>query len=291
MTTRRWKQLIVTVVVVAVGVPTVAATAAPTPAPPVVPSGRLAGLRFHVIAPGESLDVIANRYGVPVDRLQAANGMTPGQVYASARLLLDPPNGAVGAPGQAGPAPTTATGSYKVRSGDSFSRIAKRHKTTVATVVQLNGLTVDQIIHPGQVLVVPAGAAAPAPSTLRCPVAGASFNFDWGFPRHGGRFHEGVDMFAPAGTPVVAPVNGTVTIGNSATPGQYFVLKGVDGWQYFGAHLSKFAKQGKVAVGDVIGYVGATGNAAGTPSHLHLEMRPQTGRPINPYSHMRGACG
>ena len=64
----------------------------------------------------------------------------------------------------------------------------------------------------------PPRPAAPAASSVRvisCPVPGSTFTYDWGFPREGGRYHEGLDMFAPAGTPVLAPVDGIVTVGRS----------------------------------------------------------------------------
>ncbi len=192
-----------------------------------------------------------------------------------------------------------------MKSGDSFARIAKRTGTPVATILALNHLKVSQVLQPRQRLLVLGPAAAPAPAAARstpaaaaasgvrvisCPVPGSTFTYDWGFPREGGRYHEGLDMFAPAGTPVLAPVDGTVTVGRSGISGSFWNLAGTDGWSYFGAHLSKLAKTGKVRAGDVIGYVGNSGDAAGGPTHLHFQMRPSKGRPTNPFPYMSVSC-
>jgi murein DD-endopeptidase MepM/ murein hydrolase activator NlpD len=123
----------------------------------------------------------------------------------------------------------------------------------------------------------------------------ARFSYDWGFPRaDGARFHEGLDMFAPTGTPIVAMAAGTVTYGTAGTPGRWVTLKGTNGWQFYAAHLSKFANGGrttKVKTGDVIGYVGTTGDAIGGASHAHVEIRPLDGRPVNPLPIVAPACG
>ena len=259
------------------------AGAAPASAALVVPDGRLSGLRYHVVAQGERLTGIARRYGVPADVIRRANGMTRDTVYVGARVLLDEPNPGRTAPG-AVPGAATA---YTVVAGDSVAKIAKRFGTTTPAIVAANGLPSANQIRVGQQLIVNGPT-----STMTCPLPGATFAFDWGFPRaDGARFHEGVDMFAPLGTPILAPVDGTVTYGTATTPGRFATLKGANGWQYYSAHLSRVAKGGKVKAGDVIGYVGNTGDARGGATHLHLEVRPLDGRPVNPYPLVKDACG
>jgi murein DD-endopeptidase MepM/ murein hydrolase activator NlpD len=114
-------------------------------------------------------------------------------------------------------------------------------------------------------------------------VAGAKFMNDWGFPRAGGsRFHEGNDLFVSGGTPVRAPVSGVVEHKTGTIGGLQFRLTGSDGVVYIGSHMSEFGKKGKVAAGDVVGYVGNTGNAVGTPTHLHFGMYHK-GTVVNPY--------
>jgi septal ring factor EnvC (AmiA/AmiB activator) len=123
-----------------------------------------------------------------------------------------------------------------------------------------------------------------------CPVQGAvAFVDSWGDPRSGGRRHQGVDMMAAHGTPVVAPVGGTVSHRSNSVGGMSFYLNGNDGNFYYGTHLSGYANPGTVAAGTVIGYVGDSGNAAGNP-HLHFEIHPGGGAAINPYPTVRAHC-
>jgi len=222
-----------------------------------------------------------------VNGFTASHVLHPGQVI---RLTPAPAQAATSSP------PSTT---YMVKRGDSFARIAKRTGSTVATILALNHLEVTHTLQPGQRLLVPAPATAPAAASapnggstpvVGCPVPGATFSYDWGFPREGARYHEGLDMFAPAGTPVLAPVDGRVTVGHSGISGNFWNLAGVDGWTYFGAHLSRLARTGTVHAGDVIGYVGNTGDAAGGPTHLHFQMRPTNGRPTNPFPYMSVSC-
>ena len=91
------------------------------------------------------------------------------------------------------------------------------------------------------------------------------------------------------GTPVVASVGGSVRGHNSSLGGISYYLNGDDGNEYFGTHLSGYASGGHVAAGTVIGYVGSTGNAGGTP-HLHFEYHPGGGSPSNPYPLVAAAC-
>ncbi len=114
----------------------------------------------------------------------------------------------------------------------------------------------------------------------------------WGFPRMPGtpdaHWHEGIDIFAPTGTPLVATERGVVTrIGTGRLGGLRLWLRGESGTDWYYAHLSAFAQgltEGEVVdAGTVIGYVGATGNAVGTPPHLHIQVHPNGGEPVNPY--------
>jgi murein DD-endopeptidase MepM/ murein hydrolase activator NlpD len=98
-------------------------------------------------------------------------------------------------------------------------------------------------------------------------------------------------MMASTGTPTVAPVSGEVVHRGSSLGGLSWYVYGDNGNTYYGTHLSGYANQGVgwVEAGTLIGYVGDSGNAAGTP-HLHFEIHPGGGSPVNPYPATAEAC-
>ncbi len=126
-----------------------------------------------------------------------------------------------------------------------------------------------------------------------CPVQGVStFVNSWGFARASGNRHQGVDMMSPRGTPVVIPVSGTVKIKTGGIGGLQFHLNGDDGNFYYGAHMDSFSgAQGHLPAGTVVGYVGDTGDAKGTGTHLHFEIHPG-GWPnaVNPFETVSKYC-
>lgn len=141
----------------------------------------------------------------------------------------------------------------------------------------------------GNTRTAPATVVPPAMSSMDCPVAGDSvFSDSWGTARSGGRRHQGVDMAAQRGTPIVAALAGFAEFKNTSAGGKSVWLTTVDGNKFFYAHLDGWEGVSRdVAQGDVIGYVGSTGNAGGP--HLHFEVRPG-GRAVNPYPPTAAAC-
>ncbi len=134
-----------------------------------------------------------------------------------------------------------------------------------------------------------AQAAAPAPPPrVYCPAPGSEFVDSWGFARSGGRHHQGVDMMAPGGTPVIAPFSGTVRPSHSALGGLGFYLLDDAGNEYFGGHLRSLDVVGPVAAGTQIGTVGRSGNADAT--HLHFEVHPGAGPAVDPYPYVASWC-
>ncbi len=128
---------------------------------------------------------------------------------------------------------------------------------------------------------------------VACPVAGASYFINsWGYPRSGGRTHKGTDMMAAYGTPLVAMNSGTVRVNSHYLGGRQVYVNGDDGITYYYAHMSRWASGlstgQRVNKGQIIGFVGDSGNARGTP-HLHLGMIAG-GIYVNPYPTVRAAC-
>jgi murein DD-endopeptidase MepM/ murein hydrolase activator NlpD len=112
------------------------------------------------------------------------------------------------------------------------------------------------------------------------PVFGpVSFGDTYGAPRAAVTWHHGEDLFAPLGAPVLAVADGTVfSVGWNDIGGFRFWLRDRQGNQFYYAHLSAFSPLAvdgtEVRAGQVIGFVGNTGDAQGTPYHLHFEIHP-----------------
>ena len=124
-----------------------------------------------------------------------------------------------------------------------------------------------------------------------CPTgAPVSFGDTWGAPRSGGRRHEGVDMIGPIGVPILAVVDGVATARSAELGGLVLTLIGADGNRYFYGHLNHYGKLGAVRAGDVIAYMGQTGNARFSVPHLHFEIHPAGGAAVNPYPTVRAHC-
>jgi murein DD-endopeptidase MepM/ murein hydrolase activator NlpD len=135
------------------------------------------------------------------------------------------------------------------------------------------------------------GGGGTNPGGLVCPIAGpVSYIDSWGFPRPQGP-HQGVDLMSPSGTPNVAVVSGTVEMRAGGTSGNGVYLNGDNGDLYYYFHLSGYAGgPRRVSQGEVVGYVGNTGDASGGPTHTHFEVHPGHGGAVNPYPYVAAVC-
>lgn len=188
--------------------------------------------------------------------------------------------GAVGALGYAfsgDTSPPTTTGGSETTGGTSQSVGSERVSAPPATATG------------------PMGAFG---ATFKDPVPGGSWSGPGlGLPRDGGRrSHQGIDIFAPMGTPVYASADGEVVYSERRPTGGFGIavqLKHQDGYITKYAHLSGlagYAPGDRVRAGDVIGYVGDTGNAKGTPPHLHYEIW-RNGAMQEPANYLSGGGG
>ena len=168
-----------------------------------------------------------------------------------------------------------------------------------------NALSVLTIV----VMVVAASPTALAttepPFEIRFPQQTSVTEFDstFGAGRSGGRRHKGNDLMAPKMTPVYAAADGVVvTISDGSTSGRYLTIDHVDGWSTSYMHLNNddpgtdngradwshtlapgIEEGVSVSAGQLIGFVGDSGNAEWTGSHTHFELR-KNGTAVNPYN-------
>ena len=125
-----------------------------------------------------------------------------------------------------------------------------------------------------------------------CPVANTVKFYDsWNEKRPRG-IHRGVDLVGFHGADLYAPVDGEITFFWDSVGGKSFRIIAENGDYYFGTHLYRYGKKsGKVSAGDVIGQLGAGGNATGP--HLHFEFHPGPvgkGNGVNPYQIVNRRC-
>lgn len=264
-------------------------------------SGPWSRTGSYTVRRGENLSRVAKRTGVPVDALARANALPDRNYLRPGQVLRIPPKEKAPArrPQPRAVAPRRAlpplpspvvvvdgTRRYRVRRGDTLATIASRHGISVRQLMQVNGIRRAGALQANGTL------RMPGPSWL-CPVQGGRVDFSdgWGDPRPGGRRHLGTDVFAFRGTRVVASVGGALVHRPGVLAGLAYRLHGDDGNTYYGAHLQTLvAKPGRIERGALIGTVGSTGNAQGTTPHLHFEIHPDGGRPVNPIYTVRRWC-
>jgi LysM repeat protein len=235
---------------------------------------------------GDTLSALALRFRTTIRELVTLNNLDhPDRIVAGRTLALP------GAAPAAAPA-TAVKGNpgarHTVAFGETLGGIAARHGIPWQDLARWNGILGERVYATTSLVLYDPG---PLPSgRIVCPVPRSRFFNDWAFPRSGGRAHAGNDMFAPNGTPVRAPVAGTVTTERGNAGGLQIWLTDAAGNRWLGSHLSAFGAVGRVRAGDVVGYVGTTGNAAGGRPHLHIEYHPVGSGPVNPYPLLRAAC-
>ncbi|HXW85169.1 MAG TPA: M23 family metallopeptidase [Candidatus Binataceae bacterium] len=178
--------------------------------------------------------------------------------------------------------------SYTVRPGDTVYGIATRFHVSTARLMAANGIGDPRALRVGQTLVLPASYLTVAPLPQRAdtfPFHGVreSRQFAWpvehgqvssGFGMRGGTMHEGVDIAAPAGTPVTAADSGTVIFtGKLRGYGSTIIIRHDDHYTtVYGHNQVNLVHEGeRVTRGQMIGQLGRSGHASG--NNLHFEVR------------------
>jgi murein DD-endopeptidase MepM/ murein hydrolase activator NlpD len=264
-----------------------------------------AGGQTHVVVDGDTWFGIAATAKVTMGSLLAANGASvDSAIRPGDQLCLPAGADAAASSGRRGDATCAATSArYTVADGDSWFVIARRVGTTMRELLQANGATVDTVIVAGRRLCLPAGATPMVNDSMvvpldALPVQGPCWYGDtWRDGRGNGRTHEGVDLIVEAGNYVYAVADGVLTRRHWDQPGSLsgnaWWLTTADGTYFFYAHLSDFAPGlragSRVSAGQIIGFVGSTGNSA--TAHLHFEVHPYGGGPVNPYPTVKAAGG
>ena len=127
----------------------------------------------------------------------------------------------------------------------------------------------------------------PTENSLPSPLPEQHLTDTWGASRSQGRSHEGIDIFAKRGTPIQATTQGIVSkVGENTLGGRVVFIIGPGGAGHYYAHLEDYADISPndwVNAGDIIGYVGDSGNAKGTPPHVHYGIYIN-GSAVNPYT-------
>lgn len=225
----------------------------------------------HVVRRGETLSRIARMYGVPVDSLREANGLTSDVIKPGQKLVV---------PG-AEPLRT-----HVVKEGESFWQIARQYGVPLAALLDANRELDPGHLMIGEEIRIPSSRATvvaiPATNPMDEPAVEAlAGKFAWPvlapissyFGPRWGRNHAGIDLAANHGDPIRAARDGTVVLaGEVSGYGLTVVLEHEDGTRTLYAHASELKVQPgqKVRQGDVIALVGSTGRSTGP--HLHFEI-------------------
>ncbi len=240
----------------------------------------------YVVRSGETLNTLANDFGITALTLKYANNLSTTAVRTGQELRIPPIDGLY----------------ITIKRGDTLSSLANRYKVSMDDIQKYNGLTADDSITTGQELLIP-GAVMPKAQTA--PVAGSKLNlpaynpvpysgqFVWPTtnptkfisqkPRSG---HMALDLNKLNGLGIYASAAGIVhtkvTIGGY---GRLITINHGGGWETYYGHLSQYiVKEGDhVEQGQLIAVMGSTGRSTGT--HLHFEIR-QNNKLLNPLNYL-----
>jgi len=231
----------------------------------------------HKVAKGDTVSGIAQRYGVSVGAIIAANNIR------NARLLQE---------GSVLKVPNVDGIPYQVQRGDSLSKISASFNVPLEVILDVNDIKSDNI-QTGETLFIPGARMNDIDLRLSLgelfmfPLHSRNITSYFGLrkdPFNGSiQFHGGVDFSAVTGTTIMAALDGVVSVvSENWLYGKYIILTHSNGYKTLYGHLNKFSvKEGdRVARGSKIGETGNTGYSTGP--HLHFSIYDRNGVLVNP---------
>lgn len=239
-------------------------------------------ISVYVVRKGDTLSQIAKMYGVSINTILWANDIKGGVISEGETLTILPISGV----------------KHIVKKGETIQGIVKQHGGDLKEVLRFNDITLDTKLSVGDEIIVPDGEvktaevkSTPSPSTSVASKSKVSSKFS-NLPDYGDYYmrpivgghktqgihgYNGVDLAGSVGSSVLASAEGTVLVsknsGWNGGYGDYIVIQHSNGTQTLYAHLNKsivFVGM-RVLKGQVIGYLGSTGNSTGP--HVHFEIR------------------
>jgi murein DD-endopeptidase MepM/ murein hydrolase activator NlpD len=241
------------------------------------PIPALSRFQRHIVARGETLESIAQRYNLnPATIISMNPNVKNGTVTVGSELQIAPYNGIV----------------VEVPQGQTWRQIAAKYKVRADAMFEINGCQQNPrvVFVPGvngssnRVVNAPPTPNQPSSQISGYPLPAATnvvLPYGWQINPNSGEvfFHSGVDLFAAVGTPVQAIAPGTVAFAREqASYGKLVIINHSGGFQSRYAHLDsiKVSAGQQVNKGDLLGTVGTTGEPAAKQPHLHFEMRSST---------------
>jgi len=229
-------------------------------------------ISVYVVRKGDTLSEIAEMFGVSTNTILWSNDIKNGVIKEGQELVILPISGV----------------RHVVKKGDTLQSITKQYKADLNDVLSYNGISSDAKIIVGDVIIIPDGVISTSQitSTKSTKSSSSNVSVSSGYymkPISGGRKsqgihgHNGVDLAAPVGTPIMASASGKVIIsrtgGYNGGYGTYVVISHSNGTQTLYAHMSdNYVTVGEsVSQGQTIGEIGMTGRTTGP--HIHFEVR------------------
>lgn len=222
----------------------------------------------YVVREGDTIGEIAEMFGVSANTIRWANDLKSNTLKVGQELVILPISGV----------------RHTVKSGDTLQSVAKKYKADLEDVVSYNAIPEGAKLVVGDVIIIPDGVVSGVPASK--PASSNQQNVASGFylrPIKGGlksqgiHGHNGVDLAAPVGTPVIAAAAGKVILsrtgGWNGGYGTYVVISHPNGTQSLYAHLAanNVSVGETVEQGQVLGTIGMTGKTTGP--HVHFEIR------------------